>query len=483
MNSEQTLPYQWTIKPLTDLGKWTGGGTPSKSNDAYWTSGSIPWVSPKDMKRLRIDYTIDYITDAALEESSAKLIQRSSVLMVTRSGILSHTFPVAINSVPVALNQDMKALTPSEGVEASYLAYYLISRGQDILRTCSKDGTTVSSIDSHRLGQYPVTLAPTEVQPLVTSKIEELFSCIDEGERALTSVEKLIESYRQAVLKAAVTGELTRDWRSRNVEHGESGEELIQRLLDARRNKWEHAELEKMSASGKTPRGDGWKAKYKEPAAPDTSELEGLPQGWVWASLAQLGDFGRGKSKHRPRNDPKLFGGPYPFLQTGTVRASKGRISHADSSYSELGLAQSKLWPAGTVCITIAANIAASGILQLDACFPDSVVGLVPADGVRADYVEFFIRTARDELDRYAPATAQKNINLQILEQVAVPLPPTTEQDEIFSRAQALLSNADNVEATLHHALNQSAGLKQSVLRSAFKGELIQPSNQIAADV
>ena len=255
--------------------------------------------------------------------------------------------------------------------------------------------------------------------------------------------------YRQSVLRSAVTGELTRDWRERHAGQGESGADLLRRILAERRRRWEEAELAKLRAKGKTPRDDAWKRAYREPAPADTSKLPALPDGWVWASLPQLGTLGRGRSKHRPRNEPALYGGSYPFIQTGIVRDSGGRIRKYDQTYSEAGLRQSLLWPAGTLCITIAANIAETGILTFDACFPDSIVGFVAATGgVSTPYVEFFMRTAKSNLEAYAPATAQKNINLEVLFDVAVPLPPEAEQHLIVERCEELLSVADAAENT-----------------------------------
>ena len=110
------LPDNWSYTQLNNLGEWSGGGTPSKARNDFWENGTIPWVSPKDMKRLLIDESIDSITDLALGESAAKLIPEESVLMVTRSGILEHTFPVSLNTVPVTVNQDLKALTPHSSI-------------------------------------------------------------------------------------------------------------------------------------------------------------------------------------------------------------------------------------------------------------------------------------------------------------------------------------------------------------------------------
>lgn len=177
-----------------------------------------------------------------------------------------------------------------------------------------------------------------------------------------------------------------------------------------------------------------------------------LPPGWAWARLPELGIFGRGKSKHRPRNDPALFAdGQHLVIQTGDVARSGGLIRTHTSKYNDVGLAQSHKWPAGTLCITIAANIADSGILTFDACFPDSVVGFVPDPILgNARYFEYFVRTAKANLLEFAPATAQKNINLEILESVLIPLPPLKEQQRIVARVDELMSLCDKLVDCLH---------------------------------
>ena len=196
--------------------------------------------------------------------------------------------------------------------------------------------------------------------------------------------------------------------------------------------------------------------------------------------MPQLGELNRGKSKHRPRDDQALYGGPYPFIQTGDVRRSDGSITQFTQTYSQFGLAQSRLWPSGTLCITIAANIAETGILKLEACFPDSVVGFIPQMGSpTVEYVECFIRTARDRLDRFASATAQKNINLEVLEAVAIPTPPLAEQARIVAEVDRLLSIIREVEAEVDANLKRALALRQATLAKAFAPpELIQDTTQ-----
>ncbi|MGL4481950.1 MAG: restriction endonuclease subunit S, partial [Lactococcus garvieae] len=223
------------------------------------------------------------------------------------------------------------------------------------------------------------------------------------------------------------------------------------------------------------PKNDKWKEKYIEPPEADTSALPSIPDSWTWATITQLGELNRGKSKHRPRNDPSLYGGDYPFVQTGDVRAADGLLTTYKQTYSEKGLAQSRLWPKGTLCITIAANIAETAILGVDACFPDSVVGFIPQnEKVAVEYIEFFFRTAREDLDRYAPATAQKNINLAILETVSVPLMSIEEQRELVLQVTEKLASAGRAESTIDGKIKHAASLKSSILTKAFAGELVQ---------
>ena len=174
-----------------------------------------------------------------------------------------------------------------------------------------------------------------------------------------------------------------------------------------------------------------------------------LPPGWAWGRFPDLGEFGRGKSKHRPRNDTRLYtNGTYKLVQTGDVARAHGTILTHTGLYNEVGLAQSKLWPEGTLCITIAANIADSGILGFEACFPDSVVGFVPSKSLPSvRYFEYFMRTAKEAISKFAPATAQKNINLGILEQVQIPIPPVNEQRRIVAKVDELMSLVDHLEA------------------------------------
>ena len=153
---------------------------------------------------------------------------------------------------------------------------------------------------------------------------------------------------------------------------------------------------------------------------------------WEKKTLDQLGSVSRGKSKHRPRNDPKLFGGQYPFIQTADVKNANFYITEYSDTYNETGLAQSKLWDIGTLCITIAANIADTGILGIPACFPDSVMGFIPYDGVSdVRFVKYCFDMLQRDCKQISQGTAQDNLSWQKLSTIEFPAPPFENQHRI----------------------------------------------------
>jgi len=196
-------PPTWKMSPLNELGTWSGGGTPSKATPAYWESGSIPWVSPKDMKAAWIHDSEDHITLRAISESTANLLPVGSVLLVTRSGILRHTLPVAVTKVSVTVNQDLKALTPKDDILPEYVAWALRAFSRDILNTCSKQGTTVNSLETPRLLRFEIPVAPLDQQKRIVAEIEKQFSRLDEAVANLKRVKAHLRRYKAAVLKGA----------------------------------------------------------------------------------------------------------------------------------------------------------------------------------------------------------------------------------------------------------------------------------------
>ncbi|MGV3126346.1 restriction endonuclease subunit S [Streptococcus orisratti] len=178
-----------------------------------------------------------------------------------------------------------------------------------------------------------------------------------------------------------------------------------------------------------------------------------------WKTLGEVAeDFGRGKSKHRPRNDSRLYGGTIPFIQTGDIRNSKGHITTYSQTYSDFGLKQSKLWPKGTLCITIAANIAEMGILEFDACFPDSVVGFVGNEEIIITrYVAYYLASIKEALASKSTGSAQENLNLSSFSNLKIPVPSLPIQQRIVQ----VLDNFDAVCNNLNIGLPKEIELRQ----------------------
>ncbi len=196
--------------------------------------------------------------------------------------------------------------------------------------------------------------------------------------------------------------------------------------------------------------------------------------GWKQKTLEEIAiTFGRGKSRHRPRNEPKLYGGNYPFIQTGDIRNADHFITECSQTYSEAGLAQSKLWPKGTICITIAANIAETAILDFDACFPDSVIGVVPnPDEAEIGFVEYLLQSFKARLQSLGKGSAQANINMGTFESERFPFPPVTEQKKIVTKFDALSEEVQRLESIYQQKLTALDDLKKSLLYQAFSGAL-----------
>ena len=381
-------------QPLRDLCTFRHGGTPSKSNASFW-EGDIPWVSPKDMKQAVIDSATDYISAEAVENSATSIVPPGSILLVVRSGILAHSFPIAQVAKPVAFNQDIKAVIPVSGdVVPDYLYWFLRSQSPNVVTRGVKKGATVHSVQSGFIENLMVPMKPHEEQ----RRIVDL----------LARAEGIVRLRREAQQKTA---------------------ELIPAIF-----------VDMF--------GD-----------PTTN-----PKRWPVRQFGDVGKLDRGKSRHRPRDASVLYGGPYPFIQTGDVANSGGRIRTYRSTYSEVGLAQSKLWKVGTLCITIAANIAKTGVLEFDACFPDSVVGFMPAGFVRVGFVQAWLGFLQPTLEANAPQAAQKNINLEILRALPIPVPPLTLQDAFVDCCERVVGIGRQQAA----ATSSAQGALESLLASSF---------------
>ncbi|TRZ83650.1 restriction endonuclease subunit S [bacterium] len=313
----------------------------------------------------------------------------------------------------------MKILVPTSSLVDVKYAYYFMK-------------TLRINADTHKrywisiFSQLPIKIAPLPEQQVIVGKIEQLSSDLDNAIDNLKKAKDQLKVYRQSVLKYAFEGRF----------YSKQEELKLLNIFD-------------FSVA--------------------------TPISWKTGKLSELGEFSRGKSKHRPRNDPSLFGEKYPFIQTGEIsKAENRRIRSYSKAYNDTGLKQSRLWKKGTLCITIAANIAKTAILDIDACFPDSVVGFNCTSDHTTKFVMYYIDLIQQYLDNKASATAQKNINISILTQLDFPVPDFKIQLAVVSEIESHFSVCDKMEETINNSLDRTEVLRQSILKQAFEGKLTE---------
>ena len=478
------LPSGWAWIRIGSLGNWGAGATPLRSVSSYY-GGLMPWFKSGELIADYIDRAEETVTDLALKECSLRLNQPGDVLLAMYGATIGKA---SILKIAGTTNQAVCACTPNGSIFNRYLLLMLKAMKSNFVGQGA--GGAQPNISREKIIATLTALPPIAEQHRIVAKVDELMALCDKLEQqhsnaqeahetlvsqllatltlsqnaaefnanwqrmyahfdVLFTTEASIDGLKQTLLQLAVMGKLVPQ-----DPNDEPASELLKRI---------QAEKAKLIAEGKL--------KKEKPLASITGNEKpfDLPVGWMWARVPELGEFSRGKSKHRPRNDPSLFNPPiYPLVQTGEVARAGYLIQEYHSKYSETGLLQSRMWKKGTLCITIAANIADSAILGFDACFPDSVVGFSPSKLITsAKYFLYFMKTARKDLLKFAPATAQKNINLEILESVLIPIPPQVEQHRIVAKVDALMALCDQLKTRIQQANQQQQAIANALVAQA----------------
>ena len=220
-NKLLTYNGKYPMKPLSDLGKWSGGKTPSMAEKSFWEKGTIPWISSKDMKESTLSDTQDHITEKAVEEASMTVYPVNSIAVVTRSGILKHTFPVAYVPFESTINQDIKMLVVNESILPRYAFHVIQGKGRDILVKTKKQGGTVDSLDFQKVLAYRVPVPPIDVQRKlveVLDNFEAICTNLNIGLPAeIEARQKQYEYYRDLLLTFAETEKIVGGGYNENV--------------------------------------------------------------------------------------------------------------------------------------------------------------------------------------------------------------------------------------------------------------------------
>jgi len=416
------VPENWCWTRMENIAQWGSGGTPSRKIPEYY-NGDIPWIKTGELNDDYIFETEEHITEEAISHSSAKLFPVNTVAIAMYGATIGK---VGILGVAATTNQACACGVSNSLANYKYLFYYARSQKDNFIK--KGKGGAQPNISQEIIKSHEFPLPPLSEQHRIVDRIESLFAKLDEARQKAQDALDSFETRKAAILHRAFTGELTARWRKE--------------------------------------RGIGMDS-------------------WERLKLGEIGTLERGRSQHRPRNDPRLFGGPYPFIQTGDVASANVYITEHHQTLSEFGMEQSRMFSAETLCITIAANIGDVAILSYDCCFPDSVVGFIPNNRSISKFVYYMMSVLQKELEDNAPATAQKNINLKILNAVEMNIPPVIEQAEIVRRLDNLLAKEQQAKENAEKVLEQIDLIQKAILARAFRGELgtNDPSEESAVEL
>jgi len=413
------IPESWKWVRTGNIGSWSAGATPSRTTPQYY-DGNIPWLKTGDLNDGYVHEIPEFISELALEKTSVRLNPIGTVLMAMYGATIGK---LGILEIEATTNQACCACIPFNGIYNKYLFYYLMAKRITFIKMGA--GGAQPNISKDKIANSLISLPPLAEQKRIVAKIEELLPYIDRYEKAWNKLETFNKCFpmdmQKSILQFAIQGRLV----EQRPEEG-NGEELYRQI---------QAEKQRLIEAGIIK---------KEKPLPEITEDEkpfDIPENWKWVRLPEIGELNRGRSQHRPRNDPSLYiNGTVPMIQTGDVARANKYITNWSVMYNDSGVAQSRIWKAGTVCLTIAANIGDVAILAFDACFPDSVVGFNAYKPIESnEYLLYGLMWYKTMLDTMSRSTAQKNINIEILSQIAFPLPPLAEQKRIVAKLEEIL--------------------------------------------
>lgn len=579
--TRKELPEGWQWTTMDDIAEVIGGGTPKSKEKKYFEGGEIPWLTPADLS----GYTAKHIskgarniTEAGLNSSSAKLMPAGTVLFTSRAPIGY----VAIATNEISTNQGFKSFVlKSEDILPDYVYWWL--KGNKQLAERMASGTTFLELSGSKAKQLPIPIAPPEQQKRIVAKIEELFSHIDAGIEALKKAKQLLKQYRQSVLKAAVTGELTKDlpcrqagWRDtsfRNIsgkrvpekspaspagrdkyfayvlecedgslykgftqdlfarinvhlegrgakwtkEHQpvslihfeefssekeaverekyyksgsgrewlndlknqqnkkyEPAAQLLERILETRRQLWEEQQLEQFKAKGKIPKDDKWKERYKL-EEPNPHMILDVPVEWARSTLESITDPVRVICYGILMPKENIKEGVL-YVKVKDIKGGKVLLHQLNRTKPEIAKKYERAsLIEGDLLLTIRGTYGRTAIapVELDGGnITQDTVRISAMSPISNEYIQLFIdsNVAQHYFKLIARGVAVKGVNVQDVRNMNVSIPSRKEQDVIVRMVDEKITSIDHLEEELEVQLIKAERNKQSILAKAFSG-------------
>jgi len=451
---ETLIPENWVRLPLGELIKLEyGKGLTAKTRVG---TGNVPvYGSSGDVGR----HDEAYIQEPCI--------------IVGRKGNVGHVF---ISQQPCWPIDTVYFVIPPDGLDIKYLYYQL----KNINLARLDRSTAIPGINRGDVYKVDFYLAPPKQQKRIVAKIEELFSHIDAGIAALNKTKKLLKQYRQSVLKAAVTGELTKQWREENKDKLEPASQLLERILIERREKWEAQQLAQFEAKGKTPKNDKWKDKYKEPLLPafdHISDVPDIPNTWAWVTLSQLTSV----VKDGPHYSPKYAEKGIPFITGGNVRPYGVDFENCKYITQELHEELSRRCKPelNDILYTKGGTTGIARVNTYDKEFNVwvhvAVLRLVNNKYLTPFYVQHSLNShlCYSQSQKYTHGVGNQDLGLTRMIKICMALPPVEEQELIVRIIDQKIDSIDRIEKQVAQMLIQGEKNKQAILATAFSGELV----------
>jgi type I restriction enzyme, S subunit len=361
--------------------------------------------------------------------------------------------------------------------QGKFLKYRL--HAGDFVRFASRINTgDRPRVDFDQIKAFHLSLPPRREQERISDALDELLSDLDAGVTAVERVRDKLKLYRAVVLKAAVEGALTVEWREQHTQT-EPASELLKRILAERRRRWEEEQLRKFEETGREP-PTNWKAKYKEPVAPDTTDLPPLPDGWCWASFDQIGETQGGLQKSPSRKPIKNH---YPYLRVANVH--RGSLDLKELHRFELTedeLERLRLEPGDLLIVEGNGSRTEIGRCALwrgevqDCVHQNHIIRVRPVQSIVPKYADLFMNSPTGQLAIQHVASSTSGLytlSVVKIERLPLALPPEAEQEAIVEAVEDQLSVIDHLEVDMDAKLKNAQALRQSILRRAFGGELV----------